>query len=118
MQDQHFIRDWNDVHGDFTADLHSTLNGLGRYQRTRDRGVTAICSPYDRILDRRRVEPSRHELSPAANASLRGLAASVITVVFWAAVMLVATPAPGLAADPGAPAEQTSAYILLAPELA
>lgn len=117
MQDLHFIRDWNGVHGDFSADLHSTLNQLGRYRRTRDAGVAAIGSPYDRILDRRSVEPSRTELSPAANASLRGLAASVITVVFWAAVMLVATPAPGLAASSGAPGPQASACIL-APELA
>jgi hypothetical protein len=117
MQDQHFIRDWNDVHGDFTADLHSTLNQLGRYQRTRDRRAKVIGSPYDRILDRRSVEPSGTKLSPAANASLRGLAASVITVVFWAAVMLVATPAPGLAAAPDASAPQASARIL-APELA
>lgn len=117
MQDQHFIRDWNEVHGDFTADLQSTLNGLGRYQRTRDARPAAIGSPYDRILDRRRVEPAAAELSPAANASLRGLAASVITVVFWAAVMLAATPAPGLAAAPGAPAQQASACIL-APALA
>jgi hypothetical protein len=117
MQDQHFIRDWNDVHGDFTADLHSTLNQLGRYQRTRDRGVTAIGSPYDRILDRKRVEPSRQDLSPAAHASLRGLAASAITVVLWSVVMLIATPTPGLAAEPSAPAQQASACIL-APELA
>ena len=117
MQDQHFIRDWNGVHGDFTADLHSTLNQLGRYQRSRDSGVATIGSPYDRILDRRRVEPSGAELSPAANASLRGLAASVITVVFWAAVMLGATPAPGLAGAPDAPAPPASAGIL-APALA
>lgn len=117
MQDQHFIRDWNEVHGDFTADLQSTLKGFGRYQRTRDARPTAIGSPYDSILDRRRVEPSAGALSPAANASLRGLAASVITVVFWAAVMLAATPAPGLAAERGAPAEQAAAFIV-APELA
>jgi hypothetical protein len=97
MQDQHFIRDWNEVHGDFTADLHRTLNQLGRYRRTRDRGVTAIGSPYDRLLDRRRAEPTRAELTPAARASLRGLAASAITVVLWSTVMLIATPAPGLA---------------------
>ena len=110
MQDQHFIRDWNDVHGDFTADLHSTLNQIGRYQRTRDRGVTVIGSPYDRILDRRRVEPSRSELSPAAQASLRGLAASVITLVLWVTVMLIATPAPGLAAPVDAAAADAPAY--------
>jgi hypothetical protein len=98
MQDQHFIRDWTGVHKDFTADLHHTLNQLGRYQRTRDGNAATIGSPYDRILDRRRVEPSRSGLSPAAQASLRGLAASVITVVLWATVMLVATPTPSLAA--------------------
>ena len=117
MQDQHFIREWNAVHGDFTADLHSTLNQLGRFRRSRDRGVTAIGSPYDRILDRRHVEPAPSDLSPAAHASLRGLAASAITVVLWSVVMLVATPAPGLAAEPGAPLTQASACIL-APELA
>lgn len=117
MQDQHFIRDWNDVHGDFTADLHRTLNQIGRYQRKRDGDMMTIGSPYDRILDKRRVEPSHPELSPAANASLRGLAASAITVVLWSAVMLIATPAPGLAAEPGAPVQQASGCVL-APELA
>lgn len=117
MQDQHFIRDWNEVHRDFSADLHSTLNQLGRYQRTRDTGVRSIGSPYDRILDRRRVEPSHSKLSPGARASLRGLAASAITVVLWSVVMLVATPAPGLAAGPDTPVQQASAFIV-APELA
>jgi hypothetical protein len=117
MQDQHFIRDWNDVHGDFTTDLHRTLNQLGRHRRTRDREVTAIGSPYDRILDRRRVEPSRSDLTPAARASLRGLAASAITIVLWSTVMLIATPAPGLAAEPNAPVAQASACIT-APGLA
>ena len=98
MQDQHFIRDWTGVHKDFTADLHQTINQLGRYQRTRDRNAATIGSPYDRILDRGRVEPSRSGLSPGAQASLRGLAASVITVVLWATVMLIATPSPGFAA--------------------
>lgn len=98
MQDQHFIRDWTNVHQDFAVDLHHTLNQLGRYRRSRGNEAATIGSPYDRILDRRRVEPARTGLSPAAQASLRGLAASAITVVLWATVMLVATPAPGLAA--------------------
>ncbi len=117
MQDQHFIHDWTDLHQDFTADLHQTLNQLGRYHRTRDRGAAIIGSPYDRILDRRRVEPARSGLSPAARASLRGLAASVITVVLWATVMLIATPAPGLAAPVEAAVAEANACIL-APELA
>ncbi len=98
MQDQHFIRDWTEAHRDFTADLHQTMNQLGRYQRTRDRKAATIGSPYDRILDRRRVEPSHAGMSPAAQASLRGLAASAITVVLWAVVVLIAMPAPGFAA--------------------
>ena len=110
MQDQHFIRDWTQVHRDFTTDLHDTLNQLGRYQRSRGKDAATIGSPYDRILDRRRVEPSRSELSPAAQASLRGLAASVITLVLWVAVMLIATPAPGLAAPVDAAAADAPAY--------
>jgi hypothetical protein len=117
MQDQHFIRDWNDVHEDFTADLHRTLNKLGRYQRRRDKDAVSIGSPYDSILDRRRVDQPRPELSPTARGSLRGLAATAITVVLWSAVMLIATPAPGFAAESDAPIAQASACIL-APELA
>lgn len=108
MQDELFLRQWNNAHEDFTADLHRTLNQLGRYQRTRNGAVAAIGSPYDSILDKRRVEPARHELSPAARASLRGLAASVITFGLWVTVMLVATPAPGLAA----PLDVAGSYVL------
>ena len=39
----------------------------------------------------------RPSLSPAASASLRGLAASVITAALWVVVLALATPAPGLA---------------------
>ena len=74
MQDQHFIRDWTEVHEDFTADLQQTLNQLGRRRWARETESSIIGSPYDRILDRRRVEPPRRGLSPAAQASLRGLA--------------------------------------------
>ena len=96
MQDELFMRQWNQGHEDFTADLHSTLKQLGRYGRSRD-ADPVIGSPYDRILDRRPIETAQPALSPAAKASLRGLAASVITLVLWFAVMAIATPAPGLA---------------------
>lgn len=36
-------------------------------------------------------------MSPIARASLRGFAASVLTFVLWATVMVLATPTPGLA---------------------
>ena len=106
MQDQHFYRGWHQDAGDFAADFQQTLNGLGRYRRTRSSDDAAIGSPYDNILDRHRVEPARHGLSAATKASLRGLAASVITFALWTAAMLVMTPAPGLAStlDPAAPA--------------
>jgi hypothetical protein len=56
------------------------------------------------------VEPdARPALPPAAQASLRGLAASVITLALWVIVMLVATPAPGLAAAEHAPATHSPA---------
>jgi hypothetical protein len=110
MQDEHFIRQWNDTHEDFTADLHQALNQFGRYQRTRDRKTAAIGSPYDRILDRRVVEPASRGLSAGAQASLRGLAASVITFALWVTVMLVATPAPGLASAIDAQAPQPREY--------
>ena len=109
MQDEHFIRQWNQGHSDFTADLHGTLKQLGRYQRTRDVTPVVIGSPYDRILDRRPVEAAQPTLSPAAKASLRGLAASVITFGLWITVMLIATPAPGLAATSDAPATVATA---------
>jgi hypothetical protein len=96
MQDELFMRQWNQGHEDFTADLHSTLKQLGRYRRSRE-ADPVIGSPYDRILDRRPVGVAQPELSPAASASLRGLAASVITIGLWVIVMVAATPVPGLA---------------------
>lgn len=111
MQDELFLRQWNDTHEDFTADLHRTLKQLGRYQRTRDEAVAVIGTPYDSILDKRHLEPARHELSPAARASLRGLAANVITFGLWVTVMLIATPAPGLASTPDAVAFQANACV-------
>jgi hypothetical protein len=110
MQDEHFMRQWNQGHSDFTADLHNTLKQLGRYNRQRDDGA-AIGSPYDCILDRRPVEATQPTLSAAASASLRGLAASVITIALWVIVMVVATPAPGLAAPLDEPAPVASACV-------
>ena len=106
MQDNHFYHGWQRDAGDFAADLQHTLNRLGRYQRTRDAKSAIIGSPYDNIRDRQRVEKAPQGLSPAAQASLRGLAASVITFALWTAAMLVMTPAPGLASslDPAAAA--------------
>ena len=99
MQDEHFIRQWNDGHRNFTADLHQALNGIGRYQRTRQQDIGGSYGFLDKYASQR---ASRQGLSPAAQASLRGLAASVITFLLWVTVMLVVTPVPGLAATPDA----------------
>lgn len=96
MQDEHFIRQWNDVHEDFTTDLHAALTPLTGATRNDAGKRRHIEQPYDSRV--------RKPLSPAAMASLRGLAASVITAALWVTVMLAATPAPGLASPHDAPA--------------
>ena len=92
MQDEHFMQDWNHGHSRFSADL--------------DRGIGLV---IDRLSRRRKSRKSIRDpygipaatgapLPPRAKASLRGLAATTMTVVLWAVVLMVATPAPGLAA--------------------
>lgn len=93
MQDEHFMQGWNAGHTRFSADLD---RGLGRavdrlMHRKTDRKT--IRNPYGIPTD---AGPS---LSPRARASLRGLGATLFTVVLWAVVLMVATPTPGLAAS-------------------
>ena len=100
MQDQHFIQQWTDVHRTFTANLHRALKRTGRDQRTRRDDIGGSYDFLDKYAEQR---PPRQGLSPAAQASLRGFAASVLTVALWVVVMALATPAPGLAASLAAP---------------
>ena len=111
MQDEHFIRQWNQVHDEFTGDLHDTLEQIANRRQARGGSAEIIGSPYDRILDRRPAEAAARELSPVGQASLRGLAASVITLALWVVVMLVATPAPGLASTLDAPLAQVGTCV-------
>ena len=93
MQDQHFMQSWNAGHTRFSADLD---RGLGRViDRLSRRGTSqkAIRNPYGIPAE------AGPPLSPQARASLRGLGATLFTVVLWAVVLMVATPAPGLAAS-------------------
>jgi hypothetical protein len=92
MQDEHFLRSWNDGHNRFSADLD---RGLGHVIGRRGHRKI-IGNPYGIPSE------TRPPLSPAARASLRGLGASVLTVVLWVVVLALATPAPGLAASPSA----------------
>lgn len=97
MQDQEFMRYWNSDHYRFSADLDRGLGHIRRYFTQRREARKPIGSSYGFLA--RYDEPSQagRALSSTAQASLRGLAASVITVALWTTVMLVATPAPGLA---------------------
>ena len=95
MQDQHFLQSWNDGHSQFSADLDRGLGHVvDRFSR-RGPGRKIIGNPYGIPTE------TGASLSPAARASLRGLAASVLTVMLWVVVLALATPAPGLAASTG-----------------
>jgi hypothetical protein len=110
MQDDLFIRQWTATHDEFSADLDRGLGHLLRRFSRRERATKPIGSSYG-FLAKYEAEPApRQGLSPRAQASLRGLAASVITFALWVTVMLVATPAPGFASSLDAPAPQPREY--------
>ena len=116
MQDQHFILDWTERHAQFSADIDSGLGQLSKAIGYRRESRQDIGGSYGFLDKYGPAEPAAPVLSPAASASLRGLAASVITFGLWVSVMLVATPAPGLASTGLAPVAE--AACLAAPILA
>ena len=99
MQDEQFMQSWNAGHSRFSADVDRGLARLVDRVSRRRNDAKNMRNPYGipTGIDRHVT------LSPAAKASLRGLAASVITAALWVVVMALATPAPGLAASPIAP---------------
>ena len=98
MQDQIFMKGWDEAHTRLSADLDRGIRHLhNRFSRTQPRRE-AIGNPYGLPVE----VDAGPSLSPAARASLRGLAASVTTVALWVLVLMLATPAPGLAAAPDA----------------
>ncbi len=97
MQDEQFMRQWNSDHDRFSADLDRGLGHITRYFAQRRASHKPIGGSYGFLGKYEQPAAPAPALSPAAQASLRGLAASVLTVVLWVSVMLVATPAPGLA---------------------
>jgi len=102
MQDEQFMQSWNAGHSRFTADLDRGVDRLvDRFSRRRS-GAQRMRNLYGIPTGLER----HATLSPAAKASLRGLAASVITAALWVLVMALATPAPGLAASKLAPVAQ------------
>ena len=101
MQDEQFIRQWNAGHDRLSLDLDRGIGKLGRRVAQTRRGHSVIRDIYGipSHLDGRKH--ARLGLSPAAQASLRGLAASVITFALWITVMALATPAQSIAAPLG-----------------
>jgi len=90
MQDEHLMRQWNAVHDEISLKLN-------RPSRQRPAACQPIGNAYgflDKYGDKDEPKPL---ISPAAQASLRGLAASVITFGLWIAVMALAMPMPLLA---------------------
>jgi len=107
MQDQHFMQSWNAGHDRFSADLDRGIDRvIDRFSR-REAGRKPIRNPYGIPTD------AGASLSPGAKASLRGLGATMLTVVLWAVVLMVATPTPGLAASREAPVATCACIVQL-----
>jgi hypothetical protein len=104
MQDEQLTRQWNSDHDRFSADLDRGLGHIVRFFKERREDRKTIGSSYGFLAKYEQPSPAAPVVSPAAQASLRGLAATVITFALWVTVMLIATPAPGLAAPLDAPA--------------
>jgi hypothetical protein len=98
MQDEQFMRQWNAGRDRFSVDLDRGLGHLNRQLRQRRQTRKPIGNSYG-FLDRYAgPAPAKATLSSEAQASLRGLAATVLTFALWVTVMAVATPMPLLAA--------------------
>lgn len=112
MQDEQFLRSWADGHSRFSAEVAHGLDRLARRFTRHGRASESIRDPYGIPAE---VE-TRPAPSKAGRASLHGLAATMVTVMLWIVVLLLATPAPGLAATPrGAVASvECAAYPYLA----
>ena len=97
MQDEQFMRQWNGVHEEISLKRDRQSSHATRQLRQRQGSCQAIGNAYgflDKYGDKAEPKPL---ISPAAQASLRGLAASVITFGLWIAVMALAMPMPLLA---------------------
>ena len=111
MQEEQFMRQWNSDHDRLSADLDRGLGHIMRYFTRRRESRRSIGGSYGFLSKYEQPAAATPALSSAAQASLRGLGASVITFALWVTVMLVATPAPGLAAPLDAPAVQAAECI-------
>jgi hypothetical protein len=107
MQDEHFMQSWNAGHARFSADLDRGFRQLIGGLSPRGARRKAIRNPYGIPAE------TGPRMPPRAKASLRGLAATLFTIALWATVLMVATPAPGLAAAREAPVATCACVVLL-----
>src|SRR5690606_39982878 len=90
MQDEHFMRDWAASHHHWSRSKSSSDQpALDRTRKSRKKSEV-IGGPYA-------DSPIGDGMTHLARASLRGLAATATTFVLWMTVMVLATPAEGLA---------------------
>jgi len=107
MQDEQFMRSWYDSHSRFSAELDRGFGHLARRFTRGGKRAKDIRDPYGIPAESGPVLPRR------AKASLSGLAATMATVALWAVVLMVATPAPGLAASTGVSPATCACTVLL-----
>ena len=84
MTDEHFMRQWNEGHEAFTADLDRKLALLARHLSRRERRLFSIDEPYEDDSANRN----------ATSSILIGLAATVATSTLFLVVALLASPRP------------------------
>ena len=104
MQDEHFMRDW--ARWQHRSSHKESSPGQTAVKRTRsDQGnCEVIGGPYAE-------PPIRRGMTQVAHASLRGLAATVMTFALWMTVMVLTTPE-GLASPLAAAADCGASPIL------
>lgn len=98
MFDSLFMRHWEAGPGKFSTHLGRAAVRRLQQGAHRRQPREAIGKPYGFLAKYDDRPATRPVLTETAQASLRGLAASVVTFGLWIAVMALATPMPLMAA--------------------
>lgn len=111
MQDELLMRQWTALHEDFVAGLQNRGGRPGGSQQRDEPSFDMIEPAYrTRTPNSSRSAPSTL-FSPAAQASISGFVASVVTALLWMTLMTLAMPASGLISAPEAPATRTASTL-------
>jgi hypothetical protein len=103
MQDELLMRDWTALHEDFVAGLEGAPGAPGTGRIAMGSNADPIEPAYPLP-----VGDQSSRLSPAAQASLRGFAASIVTALLWVTLMTLAMPASGLGSAPAVAAARAA----------